>query len=80
MLAHSPPPPLALAVDYKFRDDIGAEDEEGAMVLALKRFDRVRIEIPVTSVRKLVVAMDEKYPILEYLIIMPLFAGQDKVT
>ena len=67
MLAHSPP--LPLVIDYKSRI-ITAEDEEG-IILALKQRDRVRrvrLRISVTSLQKLVVAMDEEYPILEFLL------------
>jgi hypothetical protein len=70
MLAHSPPLPLVL--DYlEEYGDITAEDEKGA-ILALKQYDRVhrvRLQIPITSLRNLIVAMDDEYPILEYLII-----------
>jgi hypothetical protein len=68
MLAHSPP--LSLVVDYI--GDITAEDEEGA-ILAFKQRDRVRhvrLQTPVTILQRLIAAMDEEYPILEYLIIM----------
>jgi hypothetical protein len=70
MLAHSPSLPLDF--DYIENDtEIAAEDEEGAF-LALKQYNRlrrVRMSAPVTSVQKLIVAMDDEYPILEYLII-----------
>ena len=71
MLAHSPP--LPLVIDYRRYRDI-TEDEEGA-ILALKHRDRVRhvrLFRPVTSLQKLIAAMDEEYPFLEYLIIAPL--------
>jgi hypothetical protein len=70
MLAHSPP--LPIVIDYmNSNQDIAAEDEEGA-ILALKQYNRlrrVRIWAPVTSLQKLIVAMDDEYPYLEYLII-----------
>ena len=75
MLAHSPPIPVVIDYSLKY-DDITAEDEESA-ILALRRRDRVRrvrLDMPVTSLRKLVAAMipmNEEYPILEYLIIIP---------
>ena len=71
MLAHSPPLPLAIDYFQKTRD-MTAEDEEG-IILALKkrnRVRRVRLWTPVTSLRKVIPAMDEEYPILEYLIIL----------
>ena len=69
MLAHSPP--LPLVIDYF--DRITAEDEEG-MFLALKQRDRVhrvRLDsyILMSVKQKFIAAMDEEYPILEYLII-----------
>ena len=77
MLAHSPP--LPLVIDYFHRDRDITEDE-GA-ILALKHRDRVRhvrLFIPVTSLQKLIAAMDEEYPILEYLIIWP--PSEDRST
>jgi hypothetical protein len=70
MLAHSPP--LPLVVDYNNQDHgITAEDEEGA-ILALRQRDcvrRVRLGNPTTNLQKVVAAIDEEYPILEYLVI-----------
>jgi hypothetical protein len=71
MLAHSPP--LPLVIDYPDEDLDITEDEEGA-ILALKHRDRVRrvrLWTPVTGLQKLIAAMDEEYPFLEYLIIAP---------
>ena len=61
MLAHSPPLPLDF--DY-FDEDVGisAEDQEGA-IPALKKYHRVRrvrLGIPVTSMQKLIVSMDDE--------------------
>ena len=69
MLAHSPP--LSLVVDYlqEYRD-ITAEDEDG-IILALKQRDRirrVRLQMSSTILQKLIGAIDEEYPILEYFI------------
>ena len=70
MLEHQPPFPLVF--DYfKATRDITTEDEEG-IFLALKRHDRVRrirLSNAGTIMQKFVAAMDEEYPILEYLII-----------
>ncbi len=68
MLAHSPP--LPLVIDYE-GTDITAEDEE-AIILALEQRDRVRrirFNIPVLKLQKLIMAIDGEYPILEYLIL-----------
>ena len=70
MLAHSPPLPLVIEYVNENRD-INAEDEEGA-ILALKHYNRlrrVRLFMPATSLQKLIEAMDDEYPILEYLIV-----------
>ena len=71
VLRHSPP--LPLLIDYpNINDDISAEEEEES-ILALKQYHRVhrvRLQMPVTSLQKLIVAMDDEYPILEHLIII----------
>jgi hypothetical protein len=72
MLAHSPPLPLTIDYSPEY-DEIAIADEERA-ILALKqhgRVRRVRLGMPVTSLRKLVMIMDEEYPILETLIVIP---------
>jgi hypothetical protein len=77
MLAHSPP--LPLVIDYE-RRDITAEDEE-AIILALAQPDRVRrirFNLPVPKLQKLIMAIDGEYPILEYLILVDQF--EDKRT
>jgi hypothetical protein len=69
MLAHSPP--LPLVIDYE-GTGITAEDEE-AIILALEQRDRVRrirFNIPVLKLQKLIMAIDGEYPILEYLILV----------
>ena len=80
MLAHSPA--LPLVVDYfEMNHEITAEDEEG-VILALKQRGRVRhvrLLMPVTSLQKIIVAMDEEYPILEYLIVMPPFEDTSSI-
>jgi hypothetical protein len=71
MLAHSPPLPLTL--DYSREGGITAEDEEG-ILLALEERHRVRhlrLISPVQKLQKLVLAIDEEFPILEYLIMAP---------
>ena len=67
MLAHSPHIPLV--VGYFLRDrNLTTEDEEG-MIPALKQRDRDRVRFSSAVKQKLLVAMDEEYPILEYLYI-----------
>ena len=72
MLAHSPP--LPLVIDYSDKDrDITTKDEEG-IILALERRDRVcrvRLQMPVPNMQKLIMAIDEEYPVLEHLIMVP---------
>ena len=69
MLAYSPT--LPLTVDYRDKDGIAAEDEEG-LLLALEQHHRVRdlrLGLPVQILQKFVMAIDEEFPILEYLIL-----------
>ena len=71
MLAHSPP--LPLTIYYRGKDGITAEDEEG-LLLALEQRHRVRhlyLVFPVQYLRELIMAIDEEFPILEYLIVGP---------
>ena len=69
MLAHSPPLPLDF--DYYNIRTIATKDQEGA-ILALKQYNRlrrVRLGMSATNLHKLIMAMDDEYPILEYLIV-----------
>ena len=71
MLAHSPLALLPLTVDYVGQDGISAEDEEG-ILLALEQRHRVRhirLLFPVQNLQNLVMAIDDEFPILEYMII-----------
>ena len=81
MLAHSPP--LPLNIDYRTGNrDISVEDEEGA-IFALKQYNRarrVRLNMPVTSLQKLIVSMDDEYPILEYLIFGHPFKDESSIS
>ncbi|SRR6266851_4104448 len=72
MLAHSPPLPLIISYTDNIRD-ITTEDDEGIM-LAFQlrhRIRGIRVVIPFIKLQKLIVALDEEFPILEYLIIIP---------
>ena len=72
MLAHSPPLPLIINCIDEDRD-ITAEDEEGIMV-ALQHRDRVcriRLWVPIPVFQKLITAIDDEFPKLEYLYIRP---------
>ena len=70
MLAHSPP--LPLAIDYSDEDrDITVEEDE--IILALKQRDRVhriRLHMPVPELQRLIMVIEEDYPVLEYLIMV----------
>ena len=71
MLTHSP---LPLIIDYSTRE-FAAEDEEG-IILALQHRDRVRrirIQIPIPNLQKILLTMDDEFPMLEYLYIESLF-------
>ena len=73
MLAYSPP--LPLVVDYGDEDrEVTTQDEKG-ISLALQRRRRVRhirLCIPSSSLRKLLVAISGEFPILAYLGVNPL--------
>jgi hypothetical protein len=73
MLALSPPFPLI--IDHVRRThDLTAEDEEGIM-LALQHRDRLCrlfLRMPVLSLQKVIPAIDDEFPIREYLIVRPL--------
>ena len=77
MLTHSPH--LPLVVDYYERSrDITTDDEEG-IIFALKQRERVlRLRTPVTNLQKFIAAMDDEYPILEFLVIE--LPAEDKST
>jgi hypothetical protein len=81
MLAHSPLFPLI--IDYG--DDtrkVTVEDEEG-ILLALRRYRRVRrirLCMPTSNIRKLVVTMDVEFSMLEYLYIRPLSSNDEGLT
>jgi hypothetical protein len=74
MLAHSPPLPLVIEYDYYEDFDIAAEDEEG-LILALEHRDRIlrirlRTMVDTSNLQMYIMAIDEEFPILEYLIIV----------
>ncbi len=72
MLEHSPPLPLIIDYD-KYYDDIPVEDEKG-IFLSLEQRDRVRrirLRLRAPILQKLIMAINEEYPILEYLILVP---------
>ena len=79
MLAHSPP--LPLIIDYRNENEGTTTEDKEAAIPALTQYDRVRhvrLQMPVTNLKKLIVAMDDEYPILEYLII--LHPEEDKIS
>ena len=70
LLAHSPC--LPLVIDYDDEDRYFSADEEERMIPALRQRDRVhriRLRMPVSIMQKLIMAIDDEYPILEYLIL-----------
>ena len=72
MLAHSPP--LPLTVDYLGTYGFTAEDE-GGLMLALEQRNRVRhlrLAFPVRKLQEFVMAIDGEFPIMEYLMVVPL--------
>ena len=84
MLAHSPPLPLVIDLfDYLNQNrDITSEEEKG-ISLALEKRDRVRrirLSMPqaVRSIQNFITAINENFPVLEYLIMTP--SMEDKST
>ena len=81
MLKHSPP--LPLVIDYYAEGrDITTGDEEGIILVLKQQRDRVlrvRLDLPLTSLQIVVAAMDDEYPILEYLIILHQVEGNDAI-
>ena len=70
MLAHSPPLPLIIDYfDFDESHDITTRDEEN-ILLALQHHDRVRrirLQMPIPNPRKIIIAIDGEFPILESL-------------
>jgi hypothetical protein len=68
MLAHVPP--LPIVVDYCYENrKVTAQDVEG-ILLALRRrrrVRRIRLQMPTSDLKKVVVAMVGEFPMLEYL-------------
>ena len=72
MIANSPPLPIIIN-HIRGNDSLTAEDEAGIM-LALQHRDRVRrirLRMPLLNLQKLVLAVDDEFPMLEYLYIAP---------
>ena len=70
MLAHSPL--LPIAIDYfVFDDDITSEDEVDILVALQhrERVCRIRLSLPIPNLQDPTVAMDNEFPMLEYLFI-----------
>jgi hypothetical protein len=73
MLAHSPPLPLIVNHFGLDGHNITVEVEEG-ILLALQHRDRVRrirLDMPVPNLQRLLLAMDGEFPMLENLVLMP---------
>ena len=73
MLANSPPLPLSINYVDENRE-LTTEDEQG-ILLALqrrRRIRRVRLCIPVSNLRKVILAIDGEFPMLEYLFVKSL--------
>ena len=72
MLLHSPP--LPIVIDHIIKDHEVTPADEDRILLALQQRDRVRrirLLMPIQSLRKLTTAMDEEFPMLEYLYMSP---------
>jgi hypothetical protein len=73
MLAHYPPFPLIIGYNFE-NHGLSTKDEEGIM-LALQHRDRVcriSLQMSAPSLQKLITAINDEFPILEFLSIVPL--------
>ena len=73
MLLHSPSSSLPLIINFDHDRDITAEDEKG-IVFALQERNRVHhihFRIPIRNLQVFIMAIDEEYPILESLVMLP---------
>jgi len=81
MLAHSPP--LPLIIDYGDEDRAVTEEDEEGMLLALRRrrrVHRIRLCVPTSTLRRLLVAIDGEFPMLEHLYVKPLTDDDDGLS
>jgi len=78
MLAHSPP--LSIVIDYGDEEcEVTIQDEEG-ILLALRNCHQVChiwLCMPISSIQRLVVGLDGKFPILHHLYLSPLTSDHD---
>ena len=77
MLAHSPPLPIIIDHLFVAANITSAGEYKEGVLLALKHRDRVRcirLRAFVPSLARLVVAIEEGFPMLEYLYIEPMSA------
>ena len=73
MLAHFPPLPLVIIYNDSSHDF--TPEDEGGIMFALEHRDRVQriyLEVPVPGLQKVIKALDNQFPMLEYLHIAPL--------
>jgi hypothetical protein len=81
MLAHSPPLPLIIDFYLTISENAFTDKDEEGLILALEKRDRVRrarLLVPLPRLQKIIPAIDEEYPVLEYLIMGP--SGLDNST
>ena len=74
MLAHSPPLPLIIDFYLTISENAFTDKDEEGLILALEKRDRVRrirLLVPFPRLQKFIPAIDEEYPVLEYLIMGP---------
>ena len=81
MLAHSPS--LPLVIDYVDRyQEFSVEDEE-SITVALQHHDRVRrfrVRMPLLTLQRLIMIMENEFPMLEYLYIAPEKTDDSTIT
>ena len=81
MLAHSPPLPLIIDHDDN-NHDLTPEDERGIMFAFenCDRVQRIRLCMSVPSIQKVIKAMNDQLPMLEYLYIAPATVHNDHLV
>jgi hypothetical protein len=71
MLEHSPPFPLIIGYCCPDRS-LTTEDEEGILLaLHCDRVQGIYLQLPFPTLQKLIIAMDDEFPALEYIHIGP---------
>ncbi|KAH9961757.1 hypothetical protein BC827DRAFT_1201694 [Russula dissimulans] len=75
MITHSPPLPLLIDyLDEYYQEPANYEDEAGILIVLQQRdrVRRIRLGVSASYLKRFISAIDEEFPMLEYLWIMPM--------